>query len=331
MVERWGAADFPAEIADWRTANQHEIAESIRQVAARSGLRVHWVAHSVSGENVAPQYFNFPQIMPEDIAEAVRIEVEAALPFRGEEALISYILFPEQRLPQGKIRTHGLAIAADGAFVENRLGAIRRADLEPFCLETDATACANAFLATRELPPSGTTAILNVGHRYTNLALLGGEGTLLVRDVPWAGSHVTQAIAGALSVSPEEAEALKRRHWEQGPGAAGTPAGAGNLDDRMGEVLQSCSKEVVRRLRDTIEFWIAERLVPGLGQMFLTGGGAQVRGLPELLSSGFSVPVERWSPLPNAAGGAEGELKPWTYRMSVAFGLALRKLSGRRQ
>ena len=324
-LQQWAAADFPAEVTDWRMTNWEDVSDVIRGLVEQRKLRARWVAHSVSGEAVAPQYFNFPQIMPEDVAEAVRIEVETALPFRVEEALVSYILFPDQRATQGKVRTHGLAIAADGDLVESRLGAIRRANLEPFCVETDATACANAFLITRKLSDAGTTAILNIGHRYSNLALLGGEGTLLVRDVPWAGSQLTQAIAALLSVTVPEAEDMKRRHWEQGPAAAGT------LGDRVPEVLQSASKEFVGRLRDTIDYWVGERLVPGLGHMFITGGGSQVRGLPEFLSASLSVPVERWSPLLDITEDKTGELKPWAYRLSVAFGLALRKFERKKK
>ena len=321
VLHRWAAMDFPTEVADWRNTNQQALSSTIRQILSQSGLHTRWAAHSVSGESVAPQYFNFPQLMPEDVAEAVRIEVETALPFSADGALISYVLFPEQRSAAGKARTHGLAIAADGSFVESRLAILRGARLESFAVETDATACSNAFLATHALPEgAGTTAVLNIGHRYSNLALLSGDGTLLIRDVPWGGSHLTKTLSEMLSSPLPDAEEMKRRHWEEGPSAAGA------LGERMDEALQSGMKEFVGRLRGTIEFWVSERLATSLGRMFVTGGGSQVRGLPEYLSNALAAPVERWSPLQeNNAVGKSAGLKPWNYRMSVAFGLALRQ------
>ncbi len=321
-VQRWGAVDFEEEVEDWSRVNAVQIARSIRDVVKGKGMGGPWVAHSVGGQAVAPQYFNFPKITTEDLDEAVRIEIEAGLPFRLDEALVGHILFPEQESGDGKPRTHGVAFAADGAFVESRLNVIRKAELEPFCVEPDATACANALLATTDLSAeAGSMAILNVGHRYSSLALFNGDGTLLVRDVPWGGVHVTRSIAEHLDVEPEEAERLKRVHWQEGPEAAG------KLTASMPEVLQSRAHELVDRVRDTLRYWSGERLVAELDRLFITGGGSQVRGLPELLSDGLNVPVKRWAP-PMENGNKPAEDWPsQQYRMTVAFGAALRSFS----
>lgn len=300
VLQRWAAMDFPNEVADWRSGNQQALASAVRQLLSQNGLRARWVASSVSGESVAPQYFNFPQLMTEDVAEAVRIEVETALPFPAEGALISYVPFPEQRSATGKARTHGLAIAADGSFVESRLAILRAARLESFCVETDATACSNAFLATHALPQGAeTTAILNIGHRYSNLALLGGDGTLLIRDVPWGGSHLTKTLSDMLSSPPREAEEMKRHHWEEGPSAAGA------LGERMNEALQSGMKEFAGRLRSTIEFWVSERLATTSGAC--TSPGAVLR------CAGCRNTSPTRSPPPSNAG-RRCRITPWPNR-----------------
>jgi type IV pilus assembly protein PilM len=328
VVERWAAVDFPAPVSDWRNTDVADMARLVGDITVRKGMRGRWVAHSVSGDAAAPQYFNFPQLMPEDVPEAVRIEAEAALPFKADDAMISYILFPEQRLAANKVRTHGLAIAADGKVAESRLLPIRAAGLETFCLETDATACTNAYIATRAAATEeqGTTAILNIGSRYSNLAILGPDHVLMVRDLPWAGEHMTLAISKLLSVPLVEAEALKRKHWEGGPAAAGA------LDDRMIEALRKGAQEFVGRLHDTVHYWSSERLVPTLTKLLVTGGGSQVRGLPEFFAEDLQVPVERWAPFGLSCPGVSGagEVKTWDNRMTVAFGLALREFSLRK-
>ncbi len=319
-VARWAALDFDTEIDDWSKVDVVEIGDLVRSAMDKKGVRGQLAAHAVSGKSVVPQYFNFPQLMDEDVAEAVRIEVESGLPFRIEDTLFAYILFPDQRTVPGKARTHGLAIAAEGNLVEARLEIVRNAGLEPFCVETDATACANAFIATRPgNRRDGAAAILNIGHRYTNLTLLGNEGTLLMRDVPWAGAQLSQRIAERLGVEPQKAEELKRAHWE------GRPSHSDELDVAMPEVLRTSVQELVARLRDTIHYWVSEHLVPALGVVFITGGGSQVHGLPELLSDALSVPVEHWSPVSGMVSPRVGGTETWDYRLTVAFGLALRK------
>src|SRR5208283_3608453 len=88
---RWAAADFPAEVTDWHAIDRPAMVATIRQILSQAHMSgIKWAAHSISGESVALQYFNFPKLMAEDVAEAVRIEAETALPFRGDGALISY-------------------------------------------------------------------------------------------------------------------------------------------------------------------------------------------------------------------------------------------------
>jgi type IV pilus assembly protein PilM len=333
ILVRWAAEDFPAEVTDWRAVDQRAMAAVIRQTLLQARMdKIKWAAHSISGESVALQYFNFPKLMSEDVAEAVRIEAETALPFRADGALISYVLYPDQRSTSGKARSHGLAIAADGEFANTRMDILRGARLEPFCIETDATACCNAFLATHGLKNAGagTTALVNIGHRRSNLAVLSSTGTLLIRDVPWGGVHFTKALSELMGASLEEAETAKRTEWDAGDGT-GNP----QPESRVQETVLSGTKELVNRLHDTIEYWVSEQLAVSLEHVFITGGGSQIRGLPEHLADSLAVPVERWSPLldverrtSNAESGVrnpKSEIYKWTYRMSVAFGLALRR------
>jgi len=314
VVERWGGLDFDADVKDWSTANLSDMSEQLRTLVVECGFHSKIVAHSVSGKAVVPQYFNFPQLMPEDVPDAVRIEVESTLPFESEEALVSYILFPAQRIDPGKVRTHGMAVATDSAFVERRLDMIRHAGLEPFCVETDATACANAYITTQDiLKRKGTTAVLNVGQRDTNLVLVGDADTLLMRDMPWGGSLLNRAITERLSITEVEAIRLKELHWRK------DPAGKA-LDECLEDVLQKSAGDFLMRLRDTMRYWVGERLVPAVERVFLTGGGSQVRGLTELLSSTLSVGVEHVAPIKTESSEMLGD-----HRLSVAFGLALRR------
>ena len=333
ILVRWAAADYPAEVTDWRGIDRPAVVAMLRQMLSQARMdKIKWAAHSISGESVALQYFNFPKLMSEDVAEAVRIEAETALPFRAEGALISYVLYPDQRSATGKARSHGLAIAADGQFAKTRMDILREARLEPFCVETDATATCNAFLATHGLKNAGagTTALVNIGYQRSNLAVLNSKGTLLIRDVPWGGIHFTKALGELLRIPAEEAEKAKREDWDADDAAVKPPA-----QSRVQEAIPSGAKELVGRLHDTIEYWVSEQLAESLEHVFITGGGSQIRGLPEFLADALAVPVERWSPVLDSqsraaiAGSgdrnAKPELQKWSYRMSVAFGLALRR------
>ena len=76
---RWAAADFPVEVTDWRAIDRPAMVTAIRQMLSQARMdKIKWAAHSISGESVALQYFNFPKLMSEDVAEAVRIEAETA-------------------------------------------------------------------------------------------------------------------------------------------------------------------------------------------------------------------------------------------------------------
>jgi len=124
-----------------------------------------------------------------------------------------------------------------------------------------------------------------------------------------------------MAAPAEEAESVKRADWN-----ARTATENAQPEARIQETIRAGAKEFVGRMRDTIEYWVSEQLAGSLGRVFITGGGSQVRGLPEYLADALAVPVERWSPLLDGESqDPKSEIHKWTYRMSVAFGLALRR------
>ncbi len=124
---------------------------------------------------------------------------------------------------------------------------------------------------------------------------------------------VYRAIAERLSVSEAEATRLKELHWRKDPAAKA-------LDECLEDVLQGSAKDLMMRLRDTMRYWVGERLVPAVEHVFLTGGGSQVRGLAELLSNTLAVGVEHVAPVKTESSDIL-----WDHRLSVAFGLSLRR------
>ena len=335
ILVRWAAADFPAEVTDWRGIDRPAVVALLREMLSQSRMdKIKWAAHSISGESVALQYFNFPKLMSEDVAEAVRIEAETALPFRAEGALISYVLYPDQRSATGKARSHGLAIAADGQFAKTRMDILREARLEPFCVETDATATCNAFLATHGLKNAGagTTALVNIGHQRSNLAVLNSKGTLLIRDVPWGGIHFTKALSELCSAPVEEAESGKAR----GLGRGRCRRKASAREARVQEAIRF-RRQGVRRPPARHHRILGERAARRAASNTSSSPAAVPRSAacrnfsptrsPCPSSDGRRCWMPRAGPrLPTPATAIRNpNSSQWSYRMSVAFGLALRR------
>ncbi len=202
--------------------------------------------------------------------------------------------------------------------------------------EVVAAPYAAGIAATTEEEADRGCLVLDFGGGLTTFAHFA-EGRLAYLDsVPYGGVHVTGDIAYGLSTSREYAERLKTLH-----GSAVCRA----LDDdarlmvpQIGDGPEAPAAEVPRaqltriiraRVEEILEFVqeklraqqeLFDRKPPR--SMVLTGGGAELDGLEELVEEMFGVPVRRGRPdLVYSRHGVENE--PALAAASGALSLAL--------
>ena len=228
-----------------------------------------------------------------------------------------------------------LLVAAQKAMVQAAVQAAEYARLEPVGMDLVPFALVRAVgtgevetLVGEEAEPQvGDEAVIDIGAHVTNICVHDRGVTRFVRILPSGGSDVSVAVARALGVSEEEAEALKR-------GNAVEPAEEGaeppSLDEANKAALARAAA-FVDEIRSSLEFYAAQ--VPGsrIGRVLVTGGGSKLAGFLELLRERIPVQIDRGHAFDHAM--PQLDLSPEAMEeaepiLPVAVGLAIPGRSG---
>ncbi len=163
---------------------------------------------------------------------------------------------------------------------------IRPADLIP--------APVALFNALAPLAPSqgGTGLYVNIGHNQTELAIGTAKGILFARAFAIGGKQFTEAVAKLAGVPLTQAETQKQR---EGTIETGGP---------FAEVLRPLAERWYTQLAACLSAYrgafTGEQF--GVSRIILSGGGAQLRGLPAYVQQRLGIPVCLADDLPGLAG-----------------------------
>ena len=252
------------------------------------------------------------------VADAMEAEALQVLPFPLEEARLSHI-----RIGQIEKRTERLdeylMVAVRRAPFEALLAFLNRVRCEPVIVDVNFLAMESAFDLSGMRAEGEITALVDIGASETLVNVVCDEHTLITRAVPFGGEELTRLLAERLSVSRDEAEAVKL--------ADASAADPGALD----EVSRLEAQKLAFELDRTFQVMWPITPAPKVERVVLSGGGALLYGLPERLEEALDAPVEildafrrveapegefdsgvTASLAPSAAIGAGWRIAPWS-------------------
>jgi type IV pilus assembly protein PilM len=212
-----------------------------------------------------------------------------------------------------------LLVAVKKDKIGDYTSVITQAGRTPVLVDVDAFALQNAYEANYPVEPGRVVALVNIGASVTNVNILSGANTIFWRDISFGGNQYTDAIQKQLSLSFEQAEALKK----------GEKTGDHSLQDVL-PILRSVSDDLGQELQKTFDFFIATTSTERIDQLFISGGSSRVVHLDTQLKERFNIPVEILNPFRQidiAGGSASAEwLTDNAPSLAVAVGLAIRHL-----
>ena len=170
---------------------------------------------------------------------------------------------------------------------------------------------------------NGTVLLLDVGAENTDLALVRGGRLIFCRNVSTGAAVVDQGIARLGGLSNEEAEARKVRFANLGPPADG----ADPREDEIRPAVRSGASQIAGTIQSSIAFARGQLQEKDLAvdKVYLSGGGARLRGLQGYLQSSLKIPVEILDPFKGVDLGkfaSEAELAAQPSDLAAALGLA---------
>jgi cell division protein FtsA len=171
-------------------------------------------------------------------------------------------------------------------------------------------------------------AIVDIGGQSTDVVVYDGDAMLKAASIPVAADHLTRDVAFGLTVSFEDAEALKREYGcailgltsdnslIEVPSPEGRPSREAPRR-LLNEILEARAEELFLYVRNELaRAGMEGQLLEGL---VLTGGGARLNGMCDIAEKVVSCPARNGLPVGIADWPEELNDAAWC----VAAGLAM--------
>ena len=161
---------------------------------------------------VLPAHTVFTRVVPlevpggsaEQVAAVVGFEAQQNIPFPLEEVVWDYVVMGNT--PSGAVNVVFLAVKAD--LLESLCDSVSSTGLNITSVLVAPLALYDAFLNASPAGSAGTTLLLDIGSRTSNM-VIAAEGAFFSRSIPSGGLAVTAAIAKDIHAELDEAESLK--------------------------------------------------------------------------------------------------------------------------
>ena len=326
VVVRAAQVPLPPGVVESGEIRQPEaVAEALREVWAKSGVKSKQVQLGVGDQRVVVREITLPWLPEKELRETLAFQVQEFIPMASDEAVLDFD--PLGELDQGGRRmVRILLVAAHKGMVNALVEAALAAKLDPQGIDLSPFAVIRAVGTGDEgldLDSSGDEAIIDIGAQVTSICVHDRGVTRFVRILPSGGRDITLALASGLGVDDDVAERLKRGERVEVDGEGATPLPEPR---EIRKLALTRAGSFVDEVRSSLEFYMAQMPNAQVGRMLVVGGGSRLDGLLELLQERLPVPVDRGRLFERAKSeielSAEASAEAEAV-LSVAVGLAI--------
>ena len=213
-----------------------------------------------------------PRVEPAKRDKVVRFEAAQAIPYALADVVWDSVVSGE-----GETEQDVMLVAAKREIIEQLCAAVQAAGFTPQRILPSSLATLAAFRLAQPVLAQ-PALVLNLGGRSTTLLQVEGR-RWVARTLALGCGAITQQLAENQDCDPDEAERIKLSER-----SAGLVADA--METMATRLAQEISRSVMHFGRQS-----------GMGsptRIFLTGGGAALAGLGDLLATKLKIPVERF-------------------------------------
>lgn len=287
------------------------IAHSLKTVQGKS-LNTRNAVVSLPEEKAFLQVIQLPLLQRKELEQAIRFEAENYIPFPIDSVYLDYQV--AQPLSDHLDHTDVLLVALPKPTVDSYVSVLLKAGVKPVALELESLSVSRALVP--EEKASSPVLLLDFGATRTGFVVFSGTGPRFTVSIPASSSQLTDTLMTTLRIDRTEAEKLKVQR---------------GLTPELTPVLKELASKVKQYMDYHGSHASHEHLQKEnqrIAHIYLCGGGALLRGLPEFLSQELKVEVSVGNPWVNILSEKITHIPPLSFEDSLAYtttlGLALR-------
>ncbi len=306
----------PGVIEEGELQDPEAVAGFIRELYKSNGIKAQNVAISIGGYSVIVKKISIQAMSEEELNEAISHEAEQYIPFDISEVNLDFQILGEAESSPEQMNV--LLVAAKKEMIAEYIELVQSAGLNPCIIDVDAFALQNIFETNYDLPDEAV-ALIDIGAGKTSLNIVKGDSSLFMRDVSLGCHQINEQIVSSLDCSEEEAETIK----VDGKQNKMSP-------DEYSEIISSITTNWCEEIRKALDYYYSTDPEDSIQRVILSGGGAHISGLRELLASEISTEVENINPFGTIDIDSKrfepSYLKQIAPQAAICLGLALRRV-----
>ncbi len=315
IVSRFATRNFPAEIiTDGHVRDKKKLQDAITELAHEYHLSFANIA--LPEEQAYLANIRIPRVSPKELRDTIELRLEENVPIPAADAIFDYVIIDDAG-NQHKDMLDVVISVLPRLVVEESLEIFRGTGIIPKAFELESQATARAIIPAGD---NGTFLVADIGKMVTDVFVVASGVVQFSAILDIGGHHITPAIEKAMEVTHDEAEALKVKYGLVG----------GAKEVALHNAMLPALLDLRTRLIRHYEYWQThhgEKVGGNIECIYLTGGGANLRGIEEYLSMETDVKVVVANPWVNVRSFEE-YIPPLTLHQShgyaAAIGLALR-------
>lgn len=314
----------PGAVRAGDLTDEDAVTEVVAALWKRNHLPRKRVVVGIGNQRVIVRQVEVTHLEEDEMADALPFQVQDAIPIPVEDAVLDFVPLEEYTTPEGDLMMSILVVAAQRDMVEGLVRVATGAGLGVLAIDLQAFGLVRAAFGTDLLEGGdGPQALLDVGASMSQVAVVRGGITRFVRILPTGGEHFTETLMTGMSLSREDAEAMKRR-----VGVAPDGAVAGEDEESLARrILTRTADALIDEIQGSINYYLTQAGEHALERLVISGNGARLPHLANRLGHTLSTRVEPVRVLDRIAVGrlqmTEADLLALQPVLPAAVGLAL--------
>jgi type IV pilus assembly protein PilM len=283
LVTGYGVTNFdPVAIKDGVIIDPEIIAKEAVELFGKKligDITTRRVTLAIPAARTYNRTVQLPKLSHKELQEAIKAEAEQYIPLPIDQLHIDYEII--SNTSEG---TELLISAAPKKIVNSYMQLMDMLGLEAVALETTIGAGSRLFVQAEasDVP----TVLIDFGSISSDITIYD-KALIVTGTVPGGGDTFTKLIASTLGVTEQEAHVIKTKY------GMGLSKKQKEITSGLSPSLEQLLKELRRMIRYYEERSNTERKI---GQVVTMGGGANMPGLSEYMTSRLRLPVRMCDP-----------------------------------
>lgn len=312
-LRRYASVDLPPGVVRGGVVVDGEaLTEALRTLWSRGKFGTKAVRIGIANAGVLVRQLDLDWMPPADFRRALRYQVQDALPIAVDDANLDYHLLDELDLDpaEGEVESRRVArillVAAARDMVDAFVDAANNAGLRPLGVDLVPFALVRSRQGHGLDLDAESEAIVDIGADVVSVVVHAGGVPRYVRIIPGVGGDsITEAVRARYDWGWEDAERTKiyvglpgHAHLDESQVEV-VGRRTDGLDHAAQAVVEEAAGELAEEISSTLDFYrastsdAAEAAEGGapLSRVLLTGAGARLGGLAEMLEEKLRLPV----------------------------------------